>query len=121
MGITGVSTNPFDWGLPGISFADFTGLGDTNPQLSRNQTYTISDSMILNRGKHTWRWGGDFRRIQINSETDNNARGTFLFSGVNSGYDLSDFLLGLPQQTTLQFGDNNYHFRGKFLGPICAG
>ena len=113
LGITGVSTNPFDWGLPGISFADFTGLGDTNPQLSRNQTYTISDSMILNRGKHTWRWGGDFRRIQINSETDNNSRGTFLFSGVNSGYDLADFLLGFPQQTTLQFGDNNYHFRGN--------
>jgi len=113
LGITGVSTNPFDWGLPGISFADFSGLGDTNPQLSRNQTYTISDSMVWNRGKHTWRWGGDFRRIQINSETDNNARGTFLFSGVNSGYDLSDFLLGLPQQTTLQFGDNNYHFRGN--------
>jgi hypothetical protein len=113
LGITGVSTNPFDWGLPGISFADFSGLGDTNPQLSRNQTYTISDSMVCNRGKHTWRWGGDFRRIQINSQTDNNARGTFLFSGVNSGYDLSDFLLGLPQQTTLQFGDNNYHFRGN--------
>jgi hypothetical protein len=113
LGITGVSTNPFDWGLPGISFADFSGLGDTNPQLSRNQTYTISDSMVLNRGKHTWRWGGDFRRIQINSETDNNARGTFLFGGANSGYDLADFLLGLPQQTTLQFGDNNYHFRGN--------
>ena len=113
LGINGVSTRPFDWGLPAISFADFTGLGDASPRLSRNQTFTISDSMILNRGKHTWRWGGDFRRIQINNQTDNNARGTFLFGGLNSGYDLSDFLLGLPQQTTLQFGDNNYYFRGN--------
>ena len=113
VGVNGVSTNPFDWGIPAITFADFTGLGDVNPQLSRNQTYTISDSMILNRGKHTWRWGGDFRRIQINSQTDNNARGTFQFSNENTGFDFADFLLGLPQQTTLQFGDNNYHFRGN--------
>jgi hypothetical protein len=68
--------------------------------------------MIYNRGKHTWRWGGDFRRIQLNTETDSNARGTFTFTGVNSGYDFADFLFGLPQLTSVQFGNNNYHFRG---------
>src|SRR5204862_1820582 len=41
------------------------------------------------------------------------ARGTFQFSNENTGFDFADFLLGLPQQTTLQFGDNNYHFRGN--------
>ena len=79
----------------------------------RNQTWTFSDNLIYRRGKHTWRWGGDFRRIQINPETDSNARGTFTFTGVNSGYDFSDFLLGLPQLTSVQFGNNNYHFRGN--------
>ena len=113
LGITGVSTNPFDWGLPNLSFTHFGSLNDTNPQLLRNQTWTFSDSLIYRRGKHTWRWGGDFRRIQVNTETDSNARGTFTFTGVNSGYDFADFLLGLPQQTSVQFGNNNYHFRGN--------
>jgi hypothetical protein len=113
LGITGVSTNPFDWGLPNLGFTNFGSLNDTNPQLLRNQTWTFSDNMIYNHGKHTWRWGGDFRRIQTNTETDSNARGTFTFTGINSGYDFSDFLLGLPQLTSVQFGDNNYHFRGN--------
>ena len=112
-GVTGVSTSPFDWGIPGLSFKDFQSAYDTNPVRSRNQTLSFSDFMIWTRGKHTLRWGGDFRRIQINTETDTNARGSFVFSGLNSGYDFSDFLLGLPQQTTVQFGENNYHFRGN--------
>jgi hypothetical protein len=113
LGITGVSTNPFDWGLPNLSFTNFGSLTDTNPQLLRNQTLTFSDNMILNRGKHTLRWGGDFRRIQVNTETDSNARGTFIFTGFNAGFDFADFLLGLPQLTSVQFGNNNYHFRGN--------
>jgi hypothetical protein len=113
LGINGVSTNPFDWGLPNLSFTHFGSLTDTNPQLLRNQTWTFSDSMTYNHGKHTFRWGGDFRRIQINTETDSNARGTFTFTGINSGFDFADFLLGLPQLTSVQFGNNNYHFRGN--------
>src|SRR5271157_4490547 len=126
LGITGVSTNPFDWGLPNLSFTNFASLQDTNPQLNRSQTYTFSDNMVWNHGKHTWRWGGDFRRVQVNPETDSNPRGSFVFTGVNTshldssgnpvagtGYDFADFLLGLPQQTSVQFGQNN-HFRGNF-------
>jgi trimeric autotransporter adhesin len=125
LGIGGVSQNPFDWGLPSLSFTNFGGLQDTNPQLQRNQTFTYSDNMIWNHGKHTFRWGGDFRRIQVNTETDSNARGSFVFTGLSTsqfvgtapvagtGFDFADFLLGLPQQTSAQFGENNYHFRGN--------
>ncbi len=125
VGINGVSTNPFDWGLPSLSFTNFGGLQDVNPALLRDQTFTYSDNMIWTHGKHTWRWGGDFRRIQVNTETDSNARGSFIFTGLNTsqilngqpvagtGFDFADFLLGLPQQTSAQFGENNYHFRGN--------
>jgi len=125
LGISGVSQNPFDWGLPSLSFTNFGSLQDVSPQLQRNQTITFSDNVIWNHGKHTWRWGGDFRRIQINTETDSNARGSFIFTGLNTsqlaagqpvagtGYDFADFLLGFPQQTSVQFGYDNYHFRGN--------
>ena len=128
LGITGVSQNPFDWGLPNLSFTDLANLQDTTPALTRNQTYTFSDNVIWNHGKHTWRWGGDFRRVQVNTETDGNPRGSFVFTGLNTsemsggqpvagtGYDFADFLLGLPQQTSVQFGESNHgnHFRGNF-------
>jgi len=127
LGINGVSTNPFDWGLPNLSLTNFAGLNDINPQLLRNQTYTFSDSVVWTHGKHSWRWGGDFRRIQLNTETSGNARGSFVFTGLNTsqlnaqgqavdgtGYDFADFLLGLPQQTSVQFGQNNYHFHGNY-------
>jgi len=128
LGITGVSQNPFDWGLPNLSFTDFASLQDTTPVLTRNQTYTFSDNVIWNHGKHTWRWGGDFRRVQVNTETDGNPRGSFVFTGLNTseilggqpvagtGYDFADFLLGMPQQTSVQFGESNHgnHFRGNF-------
>jgi hypothetical protein len=125
LGIAGVSTNPFDWGLPNLSFTNFASLSDTSPSLNRSQTYTFSDNVIWNHGKHTWRWGGDFRRVQINPETDSNPRGSFVFTGANTsqlsegkpvpgtGYDFADFLLGLPQQTSEQFGGSNY-FHGNY-------
>src|SRR5580700_6720563 len=136
LGITGVSRNPYDWGLPNLSFTDVASLTDTTPVLTRNQTYTFSDNVIWNHGKHTWRWGGDFRRVEVNTETAGNPRGSFVFTGLNTsrldssgnqvpgtGYDFADFLLGLPQQTSEQFlgqpqqtagfGSGN-HFRGNF-------
>ena len=33
---------------------------------------------------------------------------------VGTGYDFADFLLGLPQQTSVQFGLNSYHFHGNY-------
>jgi trimeric autotransporter adhesin len=128
LGIVGVSQNPFDWGLPNLSFTDIASLTDTTPVLTRNQTYTFSDNVIWNHGKHTWRWGGDFRRVQVNTETDGNPRGSFVFTGLNTseiiggnpvpgtGYDFADFLLGLPQQTSVQFGNSTHgnHFRGNY-------
>lgn len=125
-GITGVSTNPFDWGLPTLSFTNFGSLNDINPQLLRNQTYTLSDYVVWSHGKHSVRWGGDFRFVQLNTEASSNARGSFIFTGINTsqvvngqqvadtGYDFADFLLGLPQQTSVQFGQDNYHFRGHY-------
>ncbi|MGE5205005.1 MAG: carboxypeptidase regulatory-like domain-containing protein [Chlamydiota bacterium] len=125
LGITGVSQDPFDWGLPNLSFTNYGSISDTNPLLRRDQTWSFSDFMIWRQGHHTLRWGGDFRRIQLNTQTDNNARGSFTFTGVataqmvngravaGTGYDFADFLLGLPQLTSVQYGSNNYHFRGN--------
>jgi trimeric autotransporter adhesin len=126
-GITGISSDPFDWGLPGMSLTSFTGFSSPIPNRVLNQTYTITDQIFWNRGKHNWRFGGDYRRILEGTRSARNAEGTFVFTGfatseylsgnpnpvLNTGSDFADFLLGLPQQTTLQSGSNSYEFRAN--------
>jgi hypothetical protein len=115
LGIKGVSTLPADWGLPVLNLApSFSSLQDLTPAFRTNQTYSISDSMTLTRGKHSWTWGGDFRRLQNDVTNASNARGTFLFTGAASGINsFADFLQGFAQQTSVQFGAANYQFRAN--------
>jgi hypothetical protein len=126
-GITGISNAPFDWGLPGISFTSFGGFNDPTPRRELDQTYTITDTLNWNHGKHYWRLGGDYRRIFQSFQSARNAEGSFVFTGfatsqfatgstqpvANTGYDFADFLLGFPQQTSLQFGATAYNFRAN--------
>src|SRR4029077_4047802 len=53
------------------------------------------------------------RDIHADSRTDANARGSFVFSGLYSGVDFADFLLGFPQQATVQFGPGTEQFRSR--------
>ena len=125
-GIAGTSTNPFDYGLPGLSFTSFGGLSDPTPRRELDQTYTISDTVAWNRGSHNWRFGADYRRILQSFRSARNANGSFVFTGfatgdysggtqaaLDTGYDFADFLLGLPQQTSLQSGTDSYNFRAN--------
>jgi len=126
LGIQGISTSPIDWGLPITQFTNFTGLNDSIPSLTRNQTVRVMDVFLRNVGKHNIRLGGEIRRVQQNLLTDPNARGTFSFSGyttsdfstnglpvANTGFDFADFLLGLPQTTSVRFGDASNYFRSR--------
>jgi hypothetical protein len=124
-GISGISTDPFGFGLPTISFNNFGGLNDPIPRRELDQTYTISEILAWNRGRHNWRWGGDYRRILQSFRSAKNSNGSFVFTGFatgdyasaalapDTGYDFADFLLGLPQQTSLQTGTNSYDFRAN--------
>ena len=126
-GINGISNDPFDWGLPGINFTSFGGLHDPTPRRELDQTYTLSDTVSWNHGKHNVRFGGDYRRILQSFRSSRNAEGSFVFSGFatseylpgstqavpGTGYDFADFLLGFPQQTSLQFGATSYDFRAN--------
>ena len=115
LGISGVSERPSDFGLPVLNFApEFSSLQDLTPAFRNNQTYTVSDSMTLSHGKHSWTWGGDFRRLLYDVSNAANARGTFVFTGAASGISpFADFLLGFAQQTSIQVGAANYQFRAN--------
>ncbi|HXX44428.1 MAG TPA: carboxypeptidase regulatory-like domain-containing protein [Candidatus Acidoferrales bacterium] len=111
LGISGASTSPIDFGIPAISFTNFSGLSDPIPSLVRNQTLRASDNLSWTHGSHTMRFGGEIRRYQYNTDSNPVPRGNFIFTGLATGSDLADFLLGLPQTASVQFGDPNTYFR----------
>ena len=127
LGIGGVSQLPADYGLPIVNLApNFSSLQDLTPAFRTSQTFTLSDSMTLTRGKHAVTWGGDYRRLLVDVTNAANARGTFLFTGAatgllnpqqqlipGTGFGFADFLLGFAQQTSVQFGAQDYHFRSN--------
>lgn len=128
LGIQGVARDPINFGPPTLNFTNFGDLTDANPILRRDQTVSISDGWTVIRGKHTLTAGGDLRRIQLNQRTDQNGRGTFTFSGLatsgltnqgqplaNTGFDFADFLLGLPQSSSIRFGGSNTYFRATVI------
>jgi hypothetical protein len=102
-GLLGVSADPFDWGAPNLSFGDFASVRDTNPSTRTDRTVSAGDTITKIHGKQTLRFGGDYRSIRADSRTDTNARGSFVFT--------ADFLLGLPQQASVQFNPNPVRFR----------
>ncbi|MDQ6677270.1 MAG: TonB-dependent receptor, partial [Acidobacteriota bacterium] len=126
VGINGTSRDPINFGPPNLTFTNYGGLNDASPVLSRNQTAGLSDGLTIVRGRHTFVTGGEYRRQQFNLRTDSNARGTYSFSGLltsafdasgqplpNTGYDFADYLLGLPQSSSVRFGTNSNYFRGS--------
>ena len=129
LGITGVSTNPMDFGLPAIGFTNFTGINTPAPSLQRSQTWRFVDSLEILKPKHTVTLGYEMRRVDQNSLADPSPNGTFTFDGLltsevsggtqvaGTGYDLADFLLGLPQATSIRFGTPSVYFRNwAFIG-----
>ncbi|HYM09246.1 MAG TPA: TonB-dependent receptor [Bryobacterales bacterium] len=125
LGIRGTAQDPINYGPPNLNFTNFGGLTDSSPLLRRDQTASVSDGVTIVRGSHNLTTGGEYRRMQLNTRTDQDARGTFTFSGLatsafdgqgrplpGTGYDFADFLLGLPQASSVRFGGSNTYFRG---------
>jgi hypothetical protein len=112
-GITGVATDPFDWGVPSLSFGSITALRDVAPSRRLDRSWQASYGWTRPAGAHTWRVGGAYQQQLNRTQSDSNARGTFTFTGLytagalstvrGSGQDFADFLLGLPQQATRQY------------------
>jgi hypothetical protein len=111
-GITGNNQDPANWGPPSLGFASgFSGLGDSNYSFTRNQTASISENLFWNHGSHNVTVVGDIRRQQFNQIAQQNPRGSFSFTGQAVGNDFAGFLLGIPDSTSIAFGNADKYFR----------
>ena len=126
--ITGNNQEPVNYGPPSLIFTSgISGLSDGNSSFTRNQTTAISYTATWIHGRHNVQFGGDFRWQQFNSLAQANPRGAFTFTGlatsdlVNNvppplaGNAFADFLLGLPDTSSLSFGNADKYFRSKMV------
>ncbi len=110
-GITVPNNVPLNYGIPDISLSNgIQGLSETQPSFSLAQTISFSEVLSWIHGKHNLRFGGDYRRVHRDFLAGSNATGNFAFTGLftedaaqdpTTGSSIADFLLGLPQSTTL--------------------
>jgi hypothetical protein len=125
------------FGIPSLSFTGFTGLNVATPSDKVNQTISFSDFVAYNHKKHNMRYGFDIRRVHADSIGGTNALGSLTFTGYAtenpcsgttpppscpaptttpvppSGSGFADFLLGLPQQSSIQAGAFKTYLRAN--------
>ena len=110
-GIAGNDQDPVDWGPPQLLFSSgIAGLGSAQAASNSNSTHGVGAEILSSRGRHNLTVGGDVRRQQWSILSQQDARGTFTFSGTASGSDLADFMLGLPHSSSIAFGNADKEF-----------
>ena len=115
---SGTSIDPANWGVPNLMFSGITALRGASATSRADTRVTAGYAWMRPIARHQVRLGGDIRFDQSTSDINSNARGTFTFTGLYSaagvpaargaGTDFADFLLGLPQQASLQVGQTSH-------------
>ena len=100
------NTSPAAWGIPSVSFANgLTGFGDPvdAPFLDHNNTFQWLDNMSITRGRNSFRFGGEIRRMRVNEQGNIYNRSNQVYSGtstfnpasrLNTGFSFADLLTG---------------------------
>jgi hypothetical protein len=114
---TGI-TNPLAGGLPSITISGFgnggtpvIGTAFNRPQyFTPNPYYDFQDSVSVLRGKHAFKFGGEFTHMEADAQVFNNGRGRFDFNGGTQtiagapSTSLEDFFAGTPSDGVLLTG-----------------
>jgi hypothetical protein len=112
--------------VPQVSFVGNSGLNIGVPNLNTyqpNTTYMVGDVFSKSLSRHTLKFGGEFRYLQVNERNFANPNGGFNFDGNVTGVDFADFLLGATcsqcsapyTQAALQLLDSRTRYGGAFI------
>jgi hypothetical protein len=88
--------------IPTVSVSNFVSIFQVAKQQPAENTFQIIDQVTKIRGAHTIKAGGEFRPQQSNDYVFPSF-GSYTFTNRFSNYSYSDFLLGLPQTTSLTY------------------
>ncbi|MDX2039907.1 MAG: carboxypeptidase-like regulatory domain-containing protein [Acidobacteriota bacterium] len=85
------------------------------PQARANNTIQIADTLSLFRAEHSYKFGFDIRRTQLNSFLNRNYRPQVVFGGSP---DLTNLFDQAPLQNISQFGPTPGYFSGADLASL---
>jgi hypothetical protein len=127
VGITGNNQDAVNWGPPTLNFVNIVGLSDAQSSFNRSRTDGLTFSATWNHSTHNVTMGGDFRRQSYNDLFQQDPRGTFTFTGkatqgtaAGSGSDFADFLLGVPDTSSIAFGNADKYLRQSVYDAYIA-
>jgi hypothetical protein len=107
--------------VPQLYFNNFSIGAPSLITYQPNNTYTASDGFSKVVGKHTLKFGGEARYLQVNERNLASQDGAFVFDGTVTGVDFADFLLGAPTgggggytQAALQLLDSRTRYGGAY-------
>lgn len=101
VGQTGI-TPDVELGAAALQFVDqgtYYGFSIQGPSTLINNTFYYGDTLSWTRGRHNWKFGGNFSAYQFNTAFDFIGNGLFAFQGaggIGSRNALADFLFGIP-------------------------
>jgi len=104
--------------LPPLSFLNFSIGSPTLTTFQPNNTWHFSENFSKIAGRHTLKFGGEFRYYQINERNVCAPNGSFDFDGSETGSDIADYLLGAPSgyvQCSFQVLDSRSHYGGLYF------
>lgn len=113
-------------GIPAINVPGFADMGDSDifqPQQRKDNTFQFTDNIAWVKGRHTFKFGGDFRRLRLFYLVEDFGQGIFSFSdgfGSVSGTAFSDFLLGRPFLSFAQAGNSGGNDRLDYFGAYFS-
>jgi len=109
-------------GIPAINVPGYADMGDSDifqPFVRKNHTFQFTDNLVWVKGRHTWKFGADVRRLRLLYLVEDFGQGIFSFSdglGSVSGTAFSDFLLGRPFLSFAQAGNSGGNDRLNYAG-----
>jgi len=113
-GIGGNDQDPAQWGPPTLGFSrGIATLTDGDSAFNRNRTDGIAPSMSIFHRRHNITLGGDVRWQQFNQYFQQDPRGSFTFTGTVTGSDFADFLIGIPDASSIAFGNPDKYLRQR--------
>ena len=117
LGLPGISQDPLFWGLPVFQITGFANVGECNdcPFVNWNTTFQLSDNFSWTSGRHTFKFGGEYRRLRYNQIGAVVPRGRFSWNGQYTGEPMADMLLGHMSNTEGQVGAPVASFRQNYM------
>jgi len=109
---------------PNLNISGYDQTGRTPPEGRNDITGQIGDNLSWVKGKHQFKFGGEFRKVQLNEFYHRKAQGSFSFSGTEGNWNtdalgadkdnadivkratsLADFLTGKVHSGSITVGD----------------